>query len=88
MGKMTPIVFRSRVVKLESRERVASGRILDRNKSATADNVELRTEQLGWFLALEGSYEAVYVGKEKPEGLEIGDVIKITMEKEDGPSNR
>lgn len=36
----------------------------------------------GWFLYLEGSYEALHVGKEKPE-LQKGDRIKITLEKVD-----
>lgn len=37
----------------------------------------------GWFIYLEGSYEALHVGKEKPE-LQKGDRIKITLEKVDG----
>lgn len=38
---------------------------------------------MGWFVYLEGSYEALHVGKEKPE-LQKGDRIKITLEKVDG----
>lgn len=37
----------------------------------------------GWFVYLEGSYEALLVGKEKPD-LQKGDRIKITLEKVDG----
>lgn len=35
----------------------------------------------GWFIYLEGSYEAIHVGKDKPE-LVKGDRVKITIERE------
>ena len=78
---MTRIVFHSRIVKLEKRDRLIDTQIIDRNKPATPDNVAQTRENLGWFMVLEDSREAIYVGEEKPEGWEIGDVIKITMEK-------
>lgn len=34
----------------------------------------------GWFLALDDSYEAVFVGKERPK-LDVGDKIRVTFEK-------
>jgi hypothetical protein len=38
---------------------------------------------LGWFVYMEGSYEALHVGMDKPD-LEPGDKIKITVEKNNG----
>lgn len=36
---------------------------------------------LGWYLYLEGSYEAIHMGAERPE-FEPGDRVKISFEKE------
>jgi hypothetical protein len=78
---MTRIIFHSRIVKLERRERVRSVEVIDRNKPVNGNNVVQANEDLGWFIAFEGSREALYVGEEKPEGLAIGDLMKITLEK-------
>jgi len=40
-----------------------------------------RQRSLGWFLYLGGSFEAIYVGAEKPE-FNVGDQVKITFEKD------
>lgn len=45
------------------------------------DAAQFREESLGWFVWLEGSYEMLGVGPEKP-ALAIGDRIRITIEKE------
>lgn len=37
---------------------------------------------VGWFLWLEGSWESLYVGADKPEWLKEGDRVKITIQKE------
>lgn len=39
---------------------------------------DLPREKLGWFVAFEGSYEAVHVGKEKPD-LVIGQELEVTI---------
>ena len=39
-----------------------------------------QTKSHGWFLYLEGSYEAIHMGAEKPE-FNPGDRVKITFEK-------
>jgi hypothetical protein len=75
------IIFHSKIVKLEQRSQLVSTRVLDHNKPATSDNMAQTYEDRGWFVTLEGSWEALCVGKEKPEGWEIGDVIKTTMER-------
>jgi len=38
------------------------------------------TEDRGWFIRFNGSYEALHVGTEKPE-MGVGDRIKLTVEK-------
>ena len=78
---MTRIVFHSHIIRLEKRDRLIETQVIDRSKSATPDNITQTRENLGWFMALEGSCEAIYVGEEKPKGWGIGDVIRTTMEK-------
>lgn len=34
----------------------------------------------GWFIALDGSHERIFIGQDKPD-IQKGDTIKITMEK-------
>lgn len=36
----------------------------------------------GWYLSIEGSHEAIYIGKEQPE-LKYGDKIKISIKRID-----
>lgn len=45
-------------------------------------DAKFENRSLGWFIFMDGSYEALHVGKEKPE-LQKGDRIKITLEKVD-----
>ena len=44
------------------------------------DEVHNITEDCGWFVRLEGSYESLFLGMEEPE-LKAGDRIKVTLEK-------
>lgn len=46
----------------------------------TGPNAIFRNHSLGWYLYLEGSYEAIYVGDTKPP-FNVGDKIKISFEK-------
>jgi len=36
-------------------------------------------EDVGWFVQFEGSYEALFVGKERPEDLEVGAPVEILI---------
>jgi len=36
-------------------------------------------EDVGWFVQFEGSYEALFVGKERPEDLEVGAQVEILI---------
>lgn len=48
--------------------------------SGFGDAAIFEDRNCGWFLHLEGSHEAIFMGIEKPE-LKEGDKIKITIEK-------
>ena len=48
--------------------------------SGAGPEAVFRSVSRGWFLLLEGSYEALHVGFDKPE-LEPGDEIEIVIRK-------
>lgn len=51
-----------------------------RSKRSAEGDITHITEDHGWFVRMHGSYEALYVGNEKP-AMEKGDRIKLTVEK-------
>jgi hypothetical protein len=63
----------TRVVKLEEKHRVVSA------KKNDDDTVAYTHENLGWFVHFEGSWEALFVGFQKPEGLEKGAEVDILI---------
>lgn len=72
----TRIAFYSRVVSVERRyKRVWV--------SGLGDAAQFKDEDQGFFMLLEGSYEALHVGFEPPE-FKVGDRVKVTMEKVNG----
>lgn len=68
----TRYVFHSRVQSVGERERVVRG-------YKEADQTVTITEPLGWFVHLEGSQEALFVGYEKPP-FQKGQTVKVTIE--------
>jgi hypothetical protein len=66
------IKFFSRIKKIEHVRRV---------KSAWRDGDEIRTEyeDRGWYMLLDGSWESLYVGGEKPDGFNVGDEIEVVI---------
>jgi hypothetical protein len=46
----------------------------------TAKEAEFVEESMGWYLFLEGSWEGLQVGAERPN-LEVGDKVLITIRK-------
>ena len=48
--------------------------------SGFGDNAVFEKKSKGWFVFLEGSYEKLHLGTEKPDWKK-GDKIRITMEK-------
>ena len=49
----------------------------------SGETAQFGADDMGYFVLLEGSHEAIHVGFEKPE-FRIGDRIKVTMETVNG----
>lgn len=49
-------------------------------KNMTDNTVTHDQRSRGWFIALDGSHERIFIGQDKPN-IQKGDTIKITMEK-------
>jgi hypothetical protein len=47
------------------------------------EDAKFEVADKGYFMLLEGSYEALHIGFEEPD-FKVGDRIKITMEKVNG----
>ena len=67
------IRFKSTVLKLEEKSRVTSGHTVN-------GEAVFNSENLGWFLLLEGSWEPLYGCSNKPD-FQIGDRVTVTIEK-------
>lgn len=62
----------TKVMKLEERKRVISGK-------KVGDDAVLTSQTIGWFVHFEGSYESLFVGYEKPVGLDPGTEVDILI---------
>ena len=72
---MSRYVFYSRVTRVFEHNPVV------RAYSNSEGDTITETRSFGWFIHLEGSYEALHIGNVKP-GLVVGDRVKVTVEKE------
>jgi len=63
----------TRVSSLEEKQRILGAKKLEDG------TVIFMHEKLGWFVHFEGSYEALFVGHEKPEGLDPGTEVDILI---------
>lgn len=66
------IKFYSKVKELAPRKKLVRSYKID-------DNVECEMQDMGWYMLLEGSWEALYVGGEQPEGLNVGDEVEVII---------
>jgi len=48
--------------------------------SGFGESAKFNERSLGWYAHLEGSYESLHLGSERPE-IHAGDRVKITVEK-------
>ena len=48
-------------------------------KDTASDKIVAEIVPLGWYVHFEGSYESLFVGQEKPRGLEVGDEVDIII---------
>jgi len=66
------IKFYSKVKELAPREKLV-------RSYKIGDNVECEMRNMGWYMLLEGSWEALYVGTTQPEGLSVGDEVEVVI---------
>lgn len=82
---MVPPLPRSYVMKeilrIQSRVADISERFRNINYRKEGEQTLYETETIGWWLRLEGSHEANFVGHSKPEGIEKGDVVWLILAK-------
>jgi hypothetical protein len=69
-----PYRIRTKVRHIELKEKRLSSR-----KDPHSDNVIVEIVPLGWFVHFEGSYESIYVGREKPADLNVGMQVDILI---------
>lgn len=66
-------VIKTRVIKVEEKTRVLRAR-------KSGDDIITDRESLGWFILIDGSREALYIGMDKPTDLVDGQSIVIRIE--------
>jgi hypothetical protein len=66
-------VIKSRVVSLEKKKRALSARKISDTE------VHWEYEDTGWFVRFEGSWEALFVGMDRPMDLEPGTEVEIVI---------
>jgi hypothetical protein len=66
------IKFYSKVKELSSRSKLV-------RSYKIGDDVECEMQDMGWYMLLEGSWEALYVGTTQPEGLTVGDEVEVVI---------
>jgi hypothetical protein len=64
--------FWTKVVSVQKRSRTTRPIKVD-------DKWEMQHEEIGWFMQMEGSHEMLFIGKEEPQGVSVGDVIEVTI---------
>jgi len=76
------IIIYAKVEKVEWKKRAL--RSFKTGKKLEDGTIEIKVEyeDLGWFVLLEGSHEALFVGVDKEAPFLPGDTIKITLETE------
>lgn len=75
MTEKVRYVINSQVVRIERRNRKIW-------VSGSGDNTIFLEQDLGWWLLMTNSHEAIYLGEEQPD-LKDDDKIRITLEKVD-----
>lgn len=70
----------TQVVYIETRVKRVWEQIEKVYVNGTGNSAVFESVSRGWFVAFQGSYEALFFGEERPE-FQPGDRIKITFEK-------
>ena len=72
------IKFFTTVKKIEHKSRVARAW-----KTGIGDEVQTETQDLGWAVLLEGSWEWLFVGSGEPD-LKVGDEVEVIIQRRTG----
>jgi len=67
------IKFYSKVARLEHKKKIVRS-WMEGEKFCSEE------EDRGWFMLLDGSWESLYVGSEKPDGFAIGDEVEVIIQ--------
>jgi hypothetical protein len=62
----------TKVIRLEQKSRVTRGFVVE-------GEAKCFREDLGWFVHFEGSYESLFIGKDRPNDLEPGTHVEIVI---------
>ena len=65
--------FITTVKKVEEKSRTVRGWM-------AGDKAMTETEKLGWFILLDGSWEYLHIGKDRPD-FSPGDLVSVSIEK-------
>jgi hypothetical protein len=71
------IAFYSKIKKIERKTRLVRAWKTGPNK----EDVKSETEDMGWYMLLEGSWEYLYIGNEAPKNLATGDEVIVIIGK-------
>lgn len=56
-----------------------------RHVSGVGASAVMEDVSRGWFLSLSGSYESLWVGDARPEGITVGDCVRVSLERVEEP---
>jgi len=73
LGRDMQIRIPTRVISLIEKKRIVEG------TKDEEGNALLTSQTLGWFVHFEGSYESLFVGHQKPTGLDPGTEVDILI---------
>jgi hypothetical protein len=71
-GDSCMIKFYSKIKELKPRQEISRAYKI-------GDDVKCEMRDLGWFMLLEGSWESLHVGGEKPDGFSVGDEVEVII---------
>lgn len=74
-------LLKSVISHVEEKTENVSGRKVKSTEIGIPDSTIIETENLGWFIRVEGMLFAIGLGKEKPE-LKVGDKVTIAIRKD------
>lgn len=56
-------------------------KLKDKYIGGIGSDAKFERVHVGWYMHLDGSYESLFVGHERPTNIKEGDIVNITIEK-------